>query len=367
MSDDILFGESGSFGLVTLNRPRALNALTLEMVNALDRRLAQWAGDGAVRGVLVEGAGDRAFAAGGDVQRLHEAGLKGDPYTEAFFRDEYALNRRIFHYPKPYIALMDGIAMGGGVGVSVLGSHRVATERTAFAMPETGIGFFPDVGATYFLPRLPGRLGLYLALTGARLGSADCCHAGIATHYVPRDRLAELKAELAASAAAGIGAGDGRAAVDAVLGRFAEDPGPPPVAVHLERIDACFGRESVEAVLDALDAEGTEWAGKTAAAMAAKSPTALKVAFEQYRRGGSLGLDAALRLEYGMSQVFMRNRDFFEGVRALIIDKDNTPRWEPPSLAEVGADAVAEYFGAAEPDPPFGDPDRAPHRMQECQ
>ena len=367
MSGDILFDESGSLGLVTLNRPRALNALTLEMVNALDRRLAHWAGDGAVRGVLVEGAGDRAFAAGGDIQRLHEAGLNGDPYTEAFFRDEYTLNRRIFHYPKPYIAIMDGIAMGGGVGVSVLGSHRIATEGTAFAMPETGIGFFPDVGATYFLPRLPGRLGLYLALTGARLGPADCCHAGITTHYVPRDRLTEFKAELAASMAVGSDTGAARSAVDAVLGRFAEEPAPPPVAVHLERINACFGKGSVEAVLDALNAEGAEWAGKAAAAMAGKSPTSLKVAFEQYRRGRSLGLDAALELEYGMSQVFMRKRDFFEGVRALIVDKDNTPRWMPPSLADVDADMVAEYFGAAEPGLSFGDPDHAPKRMREWQ
>ena len=288
MKDDTLFDRTGGLGLVLLNRPKALNALTLEMVDALDRQLLAWAEDDAVRAVVVEGAGERAFAAGGDIQRLCEAGRAGDPYTSTFFWDEYILDWRVFHYPKPYVALLDGIVMGGGVGVSVLGSHRVATERTVFAMPETGIGFFPDVGATWFLPRLPGRLGLYLALTGARLGGADSYHAGIATHYVPSARLDELKAALATVPLDGEDIEINHAEVSAVLDRFSENPGPPAIAPVRPALERCFSGASVEGVLEALEAEGGEWADKTRKAMLAKAPTSLKVAFEQYRRGGEL-------------------------------------------------------------------------------
>ena len=272
MKDDILFDRSGGLGLVLLNRPKALNALTLEMVDAFDRQLLAWADDAAVRAVVAEGAGERAFAAGGDIQRLCEAGRAGDPYTSTFFWDEYILDWRVFHYPKPYVALIDGIVMGGGVGVSVLGSHRVATERTVFAMPETGIGFFPDVGATWFLPRLPGRLGLYLALTGARLGGADSYHAGIATHYVPSARLEDLKAALAAAPLDGEDIEVNHAEVSAVLDRFSENPGPPPVAQLRAAMERCFSQPSVEAVLEALEGEGGEWAEKTRKAMLAKAP-----------------------------------------------------------------------------------------------
>ncbi len=358
MSADILFDRAGGLGLVLLNRPEALNALTLEMVDAFDRQLLAWAADEAVRAVVVEGEGERAFAAGGDIQRLWEAGRTGDPYTRAFFWDEYILDWRVFHYPKPYVALMDGIAMGGGVGVSVLGSHRVATERTLFAMPETGIGFFPDVGATWFLPRLPGRLGLYLALTGARLGGADSYHAGVATHYVPSARLADLKAALAA---APLDAGDievTHAQVSAVLDRFSENPGPPPIAPMRAALERCFQADSVEAIVEALLREGGDWAEKTRKAMLAKAPSSLKVAFEQYRRGAALDFDAALALEYRMSQAFMRGHDFYEGVRALILDKDNRPAWRPAALAEVSEDAVAAYFLPADEELVFEDPVR---------
>ncbi len=358
MTDDILFDRAGGLGAAVLNRPQALNALTLEMVDAFDRQLLAWAADDAVRTVIVEGAGGRAFAAGGDIQRLYDAGRAGDPYTRAFFWDEYILDWRVFHYPKPYVALVDGIVMGGGVGVSVLGSHRVATERTVFAMPETGIGFFPDVGATWFLPRLPGRLGLYLALTGARLGGADSYHAGVATHYVPSERLDGLKAALAAAPLDGEDIEVNHAEVSAVLDRFSENPGPPPVAPIRAAIERCFSAASVEGVLEALEREGGDWAGKTRKAMLAKAPTSLKVAFEQYRRGGELDFDAALALEYRMSQAFMRGHDFFEGVRALILDKDNRPAWQPAALDEVTAEAVAGYFSPADEELTFDDPVR---------
>lgn len=346
---DILFEDGRGIGRVTLNRPAALNAVTLEMLHALDDRLADWEADGGIGAVVISGEG-RAFAAGGDIRRLYEAGRAGDAYTATFFWDEYLTDWRVYHYPKPYVAIMNGVTMGGGVGLSVHGSHRVVTENTVFAMPETGIGFFPDVGATYFLPRLPGCIGLYMALTGARLRAADCLYTGIGTHYVPADRLAPLlealrEAELAASA------DDARQRVTEVLDRFATDPGESPIAALRSSIDAAFRAEGVEEVVANLSADGGEWAQKTLAGMMARSPTALKVAFEQVRRGAALEFDACLTLEYRISQAFMRGHDFFEGVRATIVDKDGKPQWRPDSLAAVDPAVVQSYF---EP-PPDGD------------
>ena len=340
---DILFDAREGVARVTLNRPKALNAVTLEMLHRLERRLIAWSDDDGVAAVVIGGEG-RAFAAGGDIRRLYDTGRAGDPYPEVFFRDEYRVNRRIFHYRKPYVALMNGVTMGGGVGLSVHGSHRVVTENTVFAMPETGIGFFPDVGGTYFLPRLPGRLGLYMALTGARLGGADCLHAGIATHYVPSDRLAELERGLRARRPSGADVAEAHAAVSAEIGRLAENPPAAPVKDLRGQIDVCFAADSVEAVIARLRADGSGWAMKQVEIMLARSPTALKVAFEQVRRGAALDFDQALVLEYRMSQEFMRNPDFFEGIRAAILDKDQAPKWQPASLEQVTDEMVARYF-----------------------
>lgn len=347
-NQDILFELRDGVARVTLNRPQALNAVTLEMLHALEERLIAWAEDESVAAVVIGGEG-RAFAAGGDIRHLYEAGRSGDPYTEQFFRDEYRVNRRIFHFPKPYVALINGVTMGGGVGLSVHGSHRVATENTVFAMPETGIGFFPDVGGTYFLPRLPGRLGLYMALTGARLGGADCLYAGVATHYVPSERLPALEAALRTLNLSGADIEAAHAAVTAAVERLSEDPLPAPIERLRRDIDACFAADSVERVIDNLRAEGSEWALKTAETILARSPTALKVAFEQVHRGASLDFDQALTLEFRMSQAFMRGHDFYEGVRAAIIDKDQAPRWRPARLEEVTAEMVAGHFA------PLGD------------
>ncbi len=347
-SSDILFECRGDVGEVTLNRPEALNAVTLEMLRSLDDRLIAWASDNAIGAVVISGEG-RAFAAGGDIRRLYEAGKAGDSYTSTFFWDEYVTDWRIFHYPKPYVAIMDGVTMGGGVGLSVHGTHRVVTENTVFAMPETGIGFFPDVGGTYFLPRLPGRIGVYMALTGARLRAADCLYTGIATHHVPADRLGDLKRSLADAKLAG--AVDPHDRVGEVLGEFATDPGEAPIAVLRERIDTVFDAEGVEEVTVKLRAAGDEWAEKTLAGILDRSPTALKVAFEQIRRGAQLSFDECLTLEYRISQAFMRGHDFFEGVRATIVDKDGQPKWRPDRLEAVGPADVQRYF---EP-PPEGD------------
>ena len=348
VSEDILFDVRDGVARVTLNRPKALNAVTLEMLHALDGRLAAWAEDDAVAAVVIGGEG-RAFAAGGDIRRLYDAGKAGDPYTEVFFRDEYRVNRRIFHYPKPYIALINGVTMGGGVGLSVHGSHRIATENTMFAMPETGIGFFPDVGGTYFLPRLPGRLGLYMALTGARLGGADCLHAGIATHYVPSERLSAVEEALCSLKLSGSDIQAAHATATVAIERLAERPTSASIEGLRSQIDRCFGADSVEQVIANLRTEGSDWATKQAETILARSPTALKVAFEQVRRGASLDLDQALVLEFRISQEFMRNPDFYEGVRAAIIDKDQAPKWRPARLEEVTDEAVARYFA------PLGD------------
>lgn len=326
MEVEIIFARQGGIGLAVLNRPKALNALTLDQVHALHTRLDGWAKDDSVKAVVIEGTGDKAFCAGGDIRALYDACKAGGmDYVASFYRDEYRLNRKIKTYAKPIVALIDGIVMGGGVGVSVHGRYRVATERTLFAMPETGIGFFPDVGGASFLPRCPGQIGLYLGLTGARLKAADCLYAGIATHYVPSARMDELKAALAA------GGGD----VEAVLSRFHVDPGPAPLAQHRDLIDRCFSGANVDAVLAALAAEGEGFAADTLAAIGTKSPTANKVAFEQIRRGAKLDFDACMKMEFRLSQVWAPAADFIEGIRAVIVDKDGKPRWSPAASDEA--------------------------------
>ena len=337
MTNDIRFERRGAIGLVTLDRPMALNALTLPMIRAYDPQLAAWTADPGVAAVAMRGAGDRAFCAGGDIRAIWEAGRASDaPVHRDFFREEYRLNRRIHRLAKPHLALLDGITMGGGVGLSVHGSHRVATERTVFAMPETGIGLFPDVGGSYFLPRCPGEIGMYLALTGHRLKAADLIHAGIATHFVPSGRLNDLVSTLSAI--------QSRSGVDDVLARFAEPAGDAPLASHRAAIDRCFAAPSVEAILDGLAAEGSDWARATGAGLLKVSPTSLRVTYRQIRLGRDLDFEACMVMEYRMIQRFMAGHDFFEGVRAAIIDKDQTPRWQPDNLEAVGAADVDAYF-----------------------
>jgi enoyl-CoA hydratase len=328
---DILFETQGALGLITLNRPKALNALTLDMIHAMTARLGEWAGDADITAVLVQGAGDKAFCAGGDVLAL----IRPDnaAFIEGFFRDEYRLNRMIFRYPKPYIALIDGIVMGGGVGVSVHGRYRIATERTLFAMPETGIGMFPDVGGAYFLPRLPGELGLYLGLTGARLKAADCLHAGLAEGYVPMERHGDLLAGLA----------DGRWP-ETLLAEFGGDAGPAPIAEYREGIDHCFSAASVEEIMGRLGDEDGEWAAKALAALQRMSPSALKIAFRQIREGRQLDFEDCMMLEYRISQRVVPGHDFREGVRALLVDKDMSPKWAPPTLAAVTDEQIDGVF-----------------------
>ena len=338
---EIRLERRGGLMVVTLNRPRALNALSLSMCQTLDAGLIAWRTDPGVQAVLIKGAGERAFCAGGDIRWLHGV-LTRDGVAAAarFYALEYPMNARLHHFPKPYIALLDGITMGGGAGVSMHGSHRVVTERTVFAMPETGIGFFPDVGATYVLPRLPGRIGLHLGLTSARLGASDCLYAGIGTHYVAADRLAALEQALAEADLAR----DAFAAVDRVLAAFGADPGAGELPNLRARIDRCYGQPNLEGVLEALAADSSGWGAAQLEQMRTKSPTSLVVTFRQLCTGATLDLDAAMRLEYRLVHRFLAGHDFREGVRALMIDKDNRPHWRPARLAEVTPAEVDAYF-----------------------
>lgn len=337
---DIQFDSAGGIGFILLNRPQALNALTHDMCRRLDERLQAWGSDPAIQAVVIEGAGEKAFCAGGDIRALYDTGKKNHRDCWTFYADEYVMNARIAHFPKPYIALIDGIVMGGGVGVSVHGSHRIATERTLFAMPETGIGLIPDVGGSYFLPRLPGKLGLYLGLSGARLKAADTLYAGVATHYVPADRLGELKAALRAAPIRGA------ADVEAVLKDFVADAGAPSLAEHRAVIDQAFAAATVEAIVAALTATGDDWALKVRDTLLSKSPTSLKLTNRQLRDGARLDFDDCMRMEYRIVCRLMQDHDFFEGVRAVILDKDNTPKWRPARLEDVSAAEVERHFAS---------------------
>lgn len=340
MSEEILFERRGAAGIVTLNRPKALNAVTHEMVLALRAQLENWADDPAVTRVIITAAGDKAFSAGGDIRHLYELGKAGNK-DEAlqFWRDEYPLNAAIKNYRKPYVSLIDGIVMGGGVGVSVHGSHRVAGDRFSFAMPEVSIGFFPDVGATWFLPRMPGEIGAYCALTGERFNIADGVAAGIATHRIPSARFGALIDGLT-----------GTVSVDAVLSAFSEPAGEGPIAAKRDAIDRLFAGDSVEHIVDALGreakagGESAEWAAKTAATIAAKSPLSLKLALAQVRRGAVSDFDTCMRIEFRIVSRVIEGHDFYEGVRAVIVDKDNKPRWNPAMLAEVSEAEVVRHF-----------------------
>jgi enoyl-CoA hydratase len=334
---EIICERRGAAGVVVLNRPKALNALSFGMVRELARALDAWEHDPQISRIVVASASEKAFSAGGDIRALHDLGRAGR-HAEmlAFWREEYILNARIKTYPKPYVALIDGIVMGGGVGISLHGSHRIAGERYLFAMPEVGIGFFPDVGATHALPRLPGAAGTYLALTGDRVGAADALALGLATHAVPSARMADLADALT-----------GREALDDILGRFAHDPGPQKLSAERGVIARCFGQPSLEAVLASLAGEATAGSAFTARALQtilSKSPTSVAIAFEQMRRGGAMSFAAAMTIEFRIVSRIVAGHEFYEGVRAVVIDKDNAPRWRPDTIEALDADAIAAYF-----------------------
>lgn len=329
----VIIRRDGRAGRLLLNRPRALNALNREMVAALRAALGEWRDDPAIHIVLIEGAGGRAFCAGADVRAAREAVLAGrNEEAEDFFAAEYALDGEIAAYPKPIIALVDGICMGGGVGLATHARFCATSEAGLFAMPETTIAFFPDVGTTWKLPRLPGAIGFYLALTGARLAGAEAVHGGLATHFVPREAMAGLAGALCR---------DGAAA----LAGFAAPLPPFALAEHRAAIECCFGQDTVTAILAALGAEDSDWARATLAALRAASPSAVCWAFAALKRGAGQTLPQALAAETAMARTVTRHPDFAEGVRAQVVDKDRTPHWSPARIEEVSPAGTARILG----------------------
>lgn len=334
MSSDpsLLTRIDGRAGRMVMNRPPSLNAIDLPMIRAMTRILLEWRDDPAVQLVIIEGAGGRAFCAGGDIVALREDAMAGrTDAVESFFAEEYELNKLIAAYPKPYVSLIDGVCMGGGIGVSIYGPYRVATEHVMFAMPETIIGFFPDIGGSYFLPRLPGELGSYLGLTGARVRGADSVRAGFATHYVPRARMAELSTALAAD-----GAG--------ALGAFSEALPDGTLAAERPAIDRIFAGDDVQAIVARLEAEGSDWSRATQKLLGGVSPSACVWSLRALRAGARLDLAACLAMELRMTRVITRHPDFIEGVRAMLVDKDRTPKWTPATLREVQAAEIDRVF-----------------------
>jgi len=331
--------ESG-VGRITLNRPKALHALNHPMCDLMIAALLDWQGDDKVLSVLIDHAGERGFCAGGDIRMIAESGAGDAVAARAFFHAEYRLNALLFDYPKPVTAIVDGIVMGGGVGISEPAVVRIATERTTYAMPETGIGLFPDVGGGWFLPRLPGFAGTWLALTGARLKAADTVALGIHTHFMPSDEVEAFRTILAA---------DPGFPVD-IADELAVDPGEAPLEAHIDDIDRLFAFDTVEEIFAALEHEGTDWARTQLAVLQTKSPQSLKVTLRQLRTGLHMTSFAEnMAMEYRLGGRVVRTHDFQEGVRAVIVDKDNTPHWSPADLAGVTGAALDALFAPLPP------------------
>ncbi len=343
MSNDepeVIFEKRGTIGYVLLNRPKALNALTLDMVMAMTNRLRRWSDDEEIAAVVIDGAGEKGFCAGGDIRALYDSGKAGTDYWYRFYSNEYRLDTLIQEYPKPFIALMNGITMGGGVGVSVNGSYRIATEATVFAMPETGIGLIPDVGGSCFLPKLKGRAGIYLGLTGARLRGPDCVAVGIATDFMAERDLEKLVDDLSRIDPEG----DLHAQVGEVIARYAEQDFASPYSSIQESVDELFAGGSVQTIISALEANGDEWAMKTLATIRSKSPTSVLVTFEQLKRGKLLSFRDGMAQELRCVMKIRTSHDFYEGVRAVIIDKDNEPKWKPARLEDVTSESIEAHF-----------------------
>jgi enoyl-CoA hydratase len=341
VTDEVLIRREGRAGRVTMNRPQALNALTYAMVGKIWDALVAWRDDPAVELVLLDGTGDRALCAGGDVRALYDSRVEGSQFPRAFWRDEYRLNALIGRYPKPYVAIQDGIVMGGGIGLSGHAAHRIVTERSRLAMPETGIGLIPDVGGTWLLARAPGEAGIYLGLTGENMKAADAVHARFADTLVPSPALEALKARLCDPKG-----GD----VAALIAAHARVPDASALALRQPEIDRAFAGGTVEAIVAALEGMPGEWAAKSRAALAEKSPKSLKLTLAAVRNARTLrSLEEALAVEYRLAVRLFEDGEFPEGVRALIVDKDRRPSWSPPRLEDVTEDLIARYLAPLPP------------------
>jgi enoyl-CoA hydratase/carnithine racemase len=351
MTEHVLTRVAQRTGIITLDRPKALNSLSLAMVRALTDTLLAWRDDAAIEAVVIESTSDKALCAGGDIRFFHELGratpLGGSALLEDFFTEEYALNHLIHFYPKPYIALMDGVVMGGGMGIAQGGPDcglRIVTERSKVAMPEVNIGLFPDVGGSHFLSHAPGRLGHYLGLTGATIKAADALYVGLADVFVPGERMDELRALIAATPGAAL-----PEAIRAFAAPFAQQAGTSELAAQRAVIDACFGAASVAAVMVALEADGSPFALKALEMMRQRSPLMMCVTRAMLERGALLDVADCLRMERALVRRNFEHGEVLEGVRALVIDKDNAPQWNPPTLDAVTPEMVEHFFAPVWP------------------
>lgn len=349
MSEDILFTREKHIGLITLQRTQALNALTLPMILALQQQLQAWEDDKDIHAVIVQAAQGKAFCAGGDVRWLYEAGKRHDPKQMQFFWHEYRLNHFIHQFKKPYIALMNGITMGGGVGISLHGSHPLATEHFVFAMPETSIGFFPDIGASRLLARCPGQFGVYLGLTGNRLGPIDALELGLVKYHASAAKLEDILASLIQADLKE----EAHARVDECLKQFNSYSENNTLSTLQGMVNAAFQHSSIEAVFEHLSKSEDAWHQETLLNLQQKAPLSLKITLAQIEKARSMTLAECLKMDYCLVNHFMHDHDFYEGVRALLVDKDKSPRWQPASLAEVTKARVADYFECGQPELPF--------------
>jgi enoyl-CoA hydratase len=337
---DLIVRREGSAGIIRLNRPKALNAVTLEMSLGIDAALDRFESDPAIAVVLLEGAGERGLCAGGDVRGLYESSRAGGDLGKIFWRQEYIMNARIAKFPKPYVALMDGLVMGGGVGLSAHARHRVVTEKTKLAMPEVGLGFFPDVGGTWLLSRSPGEIGTYFGLTGQTMNGPDAIYARFADAVVPSSKLSALR-EVLTKIRPGTASGE----VQTLIDGFATGQAAGPVAAMQAKIDGWFGHDRMEDIFAALQRDGSELAQSTIKTLNEKSPRGMVVSLKLLRLGRrSSSLEACLVREYRAALKVFRSDDFREGVRAAVIDKDRNPRWSPPRVEDVTPGMLAPYF-----------------------
>ncbi len=330
----------GFIGCVTLNRPEAYNALTLSMIEQIDQQLRLWAADDAILAIIIKSASAKAFSAGGDIRALYQSGPEHAEESSQFFAAEYRLIYYFGTYHKPIIALIDGIVMGGGAGLSMHGSHRVGTENLLFAMPETGIGLYPDVGATHFLQQSPGLLSYYVALTGARLAIADSCYAGLIQYFVPSNQLDEVVAALCTTPLPG----DGRQAVSNLLEAYAIQPDEAPLKPHQFFIDGVFAGDSIESIQRFLESDDSQWSKSVANHLQQKSPLSLMVTLEAFKRAYGKSLAACLQQDFLLTQSFLKSYDLYEGIRAVVIDKDMQPKWQPSKLSDISDNEINAYF-----------------------
>ncbi|XP_066469059.1 3-hydroxyisobutyryl-CoA hydrolase, mitochondrial isoform X2 [Tiliqua scincoides] len=342
-SAEVLLEKRGCAAVITLNRPKALNTITISMIRQIYPQLKKWEQDPETSLIIIKGAGEKAFCAGGDIRAITEAGKAGDSLTQDFFREEYILNNAVGTCRKPYVALIHGITMGGGVGLSVHGHFRVATEKTLFAMPETAIGLFPDVGGGYFLPKLSGKIGYFLALTGFRLKGRDVHRAGIATHFIEAEKVAALEKDLTELKS------PSKENVADLLDSYhkkckLDEDKEFVLNEHMEKINSLFSANSIEEIIQKLNQDGSPFALTHLKTLAKLSPTSLKMTLRQLREGASLNLQDVLTMEYRLSQACMRGHDFYEGVRAVLIDKDQSPKWKPATLEEVTDEFLDSCF-----------------------